>query len=47
MVKPLPVGEYIRAQGRFKGISAETVARMVDDAAALARRLQKEEEGIC
>ncbi|HOS82072.1 MAG TPA: thiamine pyrophosphate-dependent enzyme [Methanolinea sp.] len=47
MVKPLPVEEYIRAQGRFKGISAETVARMVDDAAALARRLQKEEEGIC
>ncbi|MDH7509841.1 MAG: thiamine pyrophosphate-dependent enzyme [Methanolinea sp.] len=47
MVKPLPVGEYFRAQGRFKGISAETVARMVDDARALARRLQKEEEGIC
>lgn len=47
MVKPLPVEEYIRAQGRFRGISAETVARMVDDAAALARRLQKEEEGVC
>jgi pyruvate ferredoxin oxidoreductase beta subunit len=47
MVKPLPVEEYLRAQGRFRGISPDTVARMVDDARALAERLRKEEEGIC
>ena len=47
MVKPLPAEEYLRAQGRFGGISAEAVSRMKDDAAALAQRLQKEEKGIC
>ncbi|MEM2124726.1 MAG: thiamine pyrophosphate-dependent enzyme [Methanolinea sp.] len=47
MVRPLPVEEYLRAQGRFRGISSEAVARMVADARALAERLKKEEEGTC
>ncbi|MCQ8893306.1 MAG: thiamine pyrophosphate-dependent enzyme [Methanolinea sp.] len=47
MVKPLPVEEYLSAQGRFKGIAPETVARMKDEAMAVAQRLQREEEGVC
>lgn len=47
MVRPLPVEEYLKTQGRFRGISADEIAQMVDEAAATRDRLRKEEEGVC
>lgn len=47
MIKPHPVEEYLKPQGRFKGISPEAVDSLVSIARKHAKRLSLEEEGVC
>lgn len=47
MIKPTPIEEYIKPQGRFKGISAETITNIRLDSERMLRRLAAEEEGSC
>jgi pyruvate ferredoxin oxidoreductase beta subunit len=47
MKKPLPLEEYLSAQGRFKGISAEAIREMQLTLERNQRRLCNEEEGLC
>jgi len=47
MIRPVPLEEYLDAQGRFKGIGPEAVAMLRSLAERNAKRLKREEEGIC
>ena len=47
MIKPHPIEEYLKPQGRFKGISPEAVDSLVSIARKHAKRLSLEEEGVC
>ncbi|HNQ30616.1 MAG: Ketoisovalerate oxidoreductase subunit VorB [Methanoregulaceae archaeon PtaB.Bin009] len=47
MIRPIPLEEYLDAQGRFKGICPEAVAMLRSLAERNAKRLKREEEGIC
>jgi pyruvate ferredoxin oxidoreductase beta subunit len=47
MIKPLPIEEYLGPQGRFKGINKEAVEALVSLARRNAKRLSREEEGVC
>jgi len=47
MIKPHPVEEYLGPQGRFKGISQDSVNALVSLARKNAKRLSLEEEGVC
>ncbi|HII77138.1 MAG TPA: pyruvate synthase subunit beta [Methanolinea sp.] len=47
MIRPIPLEDYLDAQGRFKGICPEAVAMLRSLAERNAKRLKREEEGIC
>ncbi len=47
MIKPLPVEDYLGPQGRFKGISRESVDALVSLARKNAKRLSLQEDGTC
>ncbi len=47
IAKPVPIEDYIGAQGRFKGISPDTVKAIRLDAERNIRRLTREAEGSC
>jgi pyruvate ferredoxin oxidoreductase beta subunit len=44
---PLPLEEYLNPQGRFKGISRQAIDALTSQAERTAKRLQREEEGVC
>ncbi len=45
--KPVPLEDYIRGQGRFKGVTPEMLEQMRRHMQANITRLVREEEGIC
>jgi pyruvate ferredoxin oxidoreductase beta subunit len=45
--KPIPIEDYLAPQGRFKGISPKAVDTLKSQAARIAERLQRQEEGVC
>jgi pyruvate ferredoxin oxidoreductase beta subunit len=45
--KPVPLEDYIRGQGRFKGVTPEMLEQMRQHMQANLTRLVREEEGIC
>ena len=47
MIKPAPVEDYLSLQGRFQGISRESMDMLVAMAKKNAKRLSLEEEGVC
>ncbi|RXE55617.1 2-ketoisovalerate ferredoxin oxidoreductase [Methanoculleus taiwanensis] len=47
MKKPLPLEDYIRGQGRFKGITPEALEEMRRQIQMTNARLSREAEGIC
>ena len=47
MKKPLPVNDYLKMQGRFRGISEETITEIQVTLDKQIKRIAKEEEGIC
>jgi len=47
MAKPLPVGNYLKPQGRFKGLDAKAVAIIQQQVDSAIARINKEAEGVC
>ena len=47
MRKPVPLEDYIKAQGRFKGISEDALRDLKQQVDANIRRFTREEEGVC
>ena len=45
--KPLPLREYLSKQGRFKGVSDETVSLLEEQVEEHRKRLLREVEGVC
>jgi pyruvate ferredoxin oxidoreductase beta subunit len=45
--KPIPIEDYLAPQGRFKGISPKAVDTLKSQAARIAERLLRQEEGVC
>ncbi|NYT05746.1 MAG: pyruvate synthase subunit beta [Methanomicrobiales archaeon] len=47
LAKPLPVGEYLTRQGRFKGIDAATIDYVQQSVRDNLARIAREVEGVC
>ena len=47
MKKRVPIRDYIKAQGRFKGISDENIKKLQENVDHNIERIKREAEGIC
>jgi pyruvate ferredoxin oxidoreductase beta subunit len=47
MRKPIPLEEYLKPQGRFRGIDSRTLETLKQNLAANLQKLAQEESGVC